>query len=177
VPQGSKFTDLTPTLNKIRWFDSGNEYPAEMPEYRSKVFDRIFWMLSNKECGEAFKRANLPTPNDIINNGLTLAARPVLNDPSNNQPLGISEQVRQAFNESKAPVLTIMPQYTSKGAIIFFRAEAFTDINYLDENLAHEFIHAAGEGQHWWMGGLRGHDLSGYEHYKDIIKNCGYENH
>ncbi len=168
--------DVGPIMKKINWFNSGNDYAAEKPQYQDMIWMRIFHMLS-KSCADAFRRAKLPTPEEIINNGLTIAARPVLDNSSHNAALGISEDIRRKANESQAPVQTIRPQYTTKGAIILFRAEAFTDKAYLDENIAHEFIHAAGVGPHPARGYAlgRGHDLSGYEPYTDIIKHCGYQ--
>jgi hypothetical protein len=136
---------------------------------------RLMQLLS-KGCADAFKRAGLSTPEETINKGITIASSPLLNDPSNNDTLGISEDIRQKAVQSQAPAQTIRPQFTTKGPIIFFRAEAFNDTAYLDEAVAHEFIHAAGEGQHWWLGGVFGHDLSGYKPYQDIIDNCGFQN-
>jgi hypothetical protein len=141
---------------------------------------RLMQLLS-KGCADAFKRAELATPEEIINKGITIADRPLLDDPSNNGTFGLSEETRQAFStRSKADALTIRSQYTSKGPIIFFRAEAYNDLDYFDEALAHEFVHAAGKGQYplWgygWPIVSHGTDLSGYDHYQDIIDNCGYK--
>ena len=171
----ARIRDLNPILNRISWIDSGQGYAVEKPEFKAKIQDRITNMLT-RACAEAFRRASLPTPEEIINRGLTIAARPLLNEPAYNETFGITEEARQFFNQSTAPVQTIMPQYTSKGAIMFFRGDAFTDLAYLDENIAHEFVHGAGEGPHPWLRGWWGHDLSGYEYYDDIIENCGYQN-
>ena len=134
--------------------------------------------LLSKGCAEAFKRAGLATPEELINKGITVADRPLLDDSSNNATLGLSESTRKYYSEnSGAPALTIQSQFTSKGPLIFFRAEAYTDTDYLDEAVAHEFIHAAGVGQFtlWGYRLGRGTDLSAYDHYKDIIDNCGYK--
>ncbi|MGH9904402.1 MAG: hypothetical protein ACRD8U_02330 [Pyrinomonadaceae bacterium] len=139
------------------------------------LFSRLMQLLS-KGCAEAFKRAGLATPEEIINKGFTIASSPLLNDSSNNDTLGIAESNRRDAVKSQAPAQTIRPQFTSKGPITFFRADAFTDLDYLDEAVAHEFIHAAGVDKFplWGYSLGRGHDLSGYEHYQDIIDNCRY---
>ncbi len=166
--------NVGPILDKVRYLgDKVND-----PNLKSMLQVRLMQLLS-KGCADAFKRAGLSTPEEIINKGITIASRPLLDDPSNNETLGLSESTRQGFSErSKADALTIRSQFTSKGPIIFFRAEAFADLDYLDEAIAHEFIHAAGVGQFplWGYRLGRGNDLSGYEHYQDIIDNCGYQN-
>jgi len=172
IPQNS-IRDVTPILNKIRYLGDN----VNKPELKSMLQSRLMQLLS-KGCADAFKRAGLATPEEIINKGITIASRPVLDDPSNNETLGLSESTRQGFAKSQAPALTIRSQFTSKGPIVFFRAEAFADLDYLDEAVAHEFIHAAGVGQStlWGYSVGRGNDLSGFEHYQDIIDNCGYKN-
>jgi hypothetical protein len=137
--------------------------------------------LLSKGCADAFKRAGLATPEEIINKGMTIADRPLLDDSSNNATFGLTDQAQQYYSKkSTADALTIQSQFTSKGPIIFFRAAAYADLDYLDEAVAHEFIHAAGVGQHplpgyGWPLVSRGTDLSAYEHYQDIIDNCGYK--
>jgi hypothetical protein len=139
---------------------------------------RLMQLLS-KGCADAFKRAGLATPEEIINKGITIADRPLLDDSSNNATLGLSERTQQFCSKnSEADALTIRSQFTSKGPVIFFREAAYFDLDYLDEAVAHEFIHAAGVDQFllWGYSMGRGTDLSGYEHYQDIIDNCGYKN-
>ncbi len=138
---------------------------------------RLLQLLS-KACADAFKRAGLATPEEIINKGITIASSPLLNDSSNNATLGISESVRQRAAQSQAPAQTIRSQFTSNGPVIFFRAEAFYNTTYLDEAVAHKFIHAAGVDKFpvWGYSLGRGNDLSGYDHYHDMIDNCGYQN-
>jgi hypothetical protein len=165
--------DVMPILNQIRFLGSN----ANNSNLQSMLQVRLMQLLS-KGCAAAFRRAGLATPEEIINKGITIADRPLLDDSSNNETLGLSETTRHAFARSQAPALTIRSQFTSKGPIIFIRAEAYADTDYLDEAIAHEFIHAAGVGQFplWGYRFGRGNDLSGYEHYKDIIDNCGYKN-
>jgi hypothetical protein len=136
---------------------------------------RLMHLLS-KGCAEAFKRAGLATPEEIINQGYTIASSPLLSDTSNNDVLGIRENIRREAVKSQAPAQTIRPQFTSKGPITLFRAEAFLDLDYLDEAVAHEVIHAASVDKFplWGFALGRGHDLSGYEHYQDIIDNCRF---
>ncbi|MGH9969217.1 MAG: hypothetical protein ACREBG_15650 [Pyrinomonadaceae bacterium] len=170
-PQNSRIRDVTPILNKIRFLGDN----VNKPELKSMLQSRLMLLLT-KGCAEAFKRAGLATPEEIINKGYTIASSPLLNDPSNNDTLGISESIRREAVKSQAPAQTIRPQFTSKGPITFFRAEAFADLDYLDEAVAHEFIHAAAVDKFplWGYSLGRGHDLSGYEHYQDIIANCRY---
>lgn len=160
-------------LNKIRYLGDN----VNNPDLKSLLVVRLMQLLSNG-CGEAFKRAGLATPEEIINKGITIASSPLLNDSSNNEILGISEGIRKKAVESQDPAQTIRRQFTSKGPIIFFRAGAFTDLAYLDEAVAHEFIHAAGIEKFplWGYAVGRGTDLSDYDHYQDIIDNCGYQN-
>ena len=159
-------------VEKIRYVGEN----VNRPELKSMLHVRLMQLLS-KDCGEAFKRAGLATPEEIINRGITIASRPVLDDPSYNSTLGISESTRHYYSKnSTADALTIGPKFTQRGPVIFFRAEAFRDKEYLDEAVAHEFIHAAGVGLFPGRGyPLVGHDLSKYGPYEDIINNCGYQ--
>lgn len=171
-PQRPNIRDVTPVLEKIRYLgDNINE-----PELKSHLQSRLS-LLFTAGCAEAFRRAGLPTPEEIISKGLTIASRPLLDRPANNATFGITEPTRQAFAKSKAPALTIRSQYTSKGPIIFFRAEAFLDLAYLDESVPHEFIHAAGVGQfpHRFYSVGIGHDLSNYKFYGDIMSHCSFK--
>ena len=168
-PQNPRIRNVTGVLDKIRFLGEN----VNKPELKSMLQSRLVPLLT-RSCAEAFRRAGLATPEEIINSGYTIASSPLLNDSSNNELLGISESVRREAVKSQAPAQTIRPQFTSRGPITFFRAEAFTDLDYLDEAVAHEFIHAAtvGEFPLWGYSLGRGHDLSGYEHYQDIIDNC-----
>jgi hypothetical protein len=172
VPQNT-IRNVDPILNKIRYLGDN----VNNPNLKSMLQVRFMQLLS-KACGDAFKRAGLATPEEIINKGITIASSPLLNDSSNNDTLGIPESVRQKAAQSQAPAQTIRSQFTSKGPIIFFRAEAFNDEVFLDEAVVHEFIHAAGVNTFplWGYSLGRGNDLSGYDYYQDIIDNCGYQN-
>jgi hypothetical protein len=69
--------NVTPILNKIRFLgDKAND-----PKLKSLLQERIMLLLS-KGCAEAFKRAGLATPEEIINKGITIADRPLLDDSS-----------------------------------------------------------------------------------------------
>lgn len=171
----SRIRNVDSVMNKIRWIGD-NVTKAEL---KSQYQDRILHLLS-AACAAAFKSAGLPTPEDVINGGLTIAAHPLLNDPVNNGVLGISEDIRREAVKNEAPAQTIPSRYTTKGAIILFRAEALLDQAYLNEALAHEFMHGAiGTSQKFPLWGYslfgRGTDLSGHPHYKDIIDSCGYQ--
>lgn len=50
------------------------------------IQDRLMQLLS-KGCADAFKRAGLSTPEEIINKGVTIADRPLLDDSSNNEAI------------------------------------------------------------------------------------------
>ena len=175
-PQNPQNTvrNVGPILDKIRFLgDKAND-----KNLRSMLQVRLMQLLS-KSCADAFKRAGLATPEEIINKGITIADRPLFDDSSNNETLGLSAQTQQFYSKnSQADALTIRAQFTSKGPIIFFRAAAYADSDYFDEAVAHEFIHAAGIDQFslWGYRLGRGHDLSAYDHYQDIIDNCGYKN-
>ena len=169
---GNRIRNVDSILNKIRYLGDN----VNNPDLKSMLQARLMVLLS-KDCADAFKRAGLSTPEEIINKGITIASSPLLNDSSNNDTLGISEDIRKKAVQSQAPSQTIRSQFTSKGPIIFFRAEAFSDTAYLDEAVAHEFIHAAGVDKFplWGYALGRGTDLSGYKPNPDIIANCGFQ--
>lgn len=77
--------------------------------------DRLMELLS-KGCADAFKRAGRATPEEIINKGITIADRPLLDDSSNNATFGLSNRTQQFYSKnSRADALTIQSQFTSKG--------------------------------------------------------------
>ncbi|HSD45252.1 MAG TPA: hypothetical protein VLB87_01470, partial [Pyrinomonadaceae bacterium] len=160
--------DLGNLLSNVKVVDTGGDTMFERNQ--NQVLNRIDYMARSAACNEAFRRAGLKTPFEIVQSGVVLASRRALTDSSYNSQLGISEEVRTKANTSNAPAQTIRPQFTaSKKPVIVFAADAFED-NYIDEAVPHEFIHAAGFGTaSGWFGG---HDLKAYPHYDDIIKNC-----
>ncbi len=160
-------------MNKIRYLGDN----VNNPNLKSMLQVRLLQLLS-KACAEAFKRAGLATPEEIINKGITIASSPLLNDSSNNATLGISESCVKKPLKVRHLRKRFDLSFTSNGPVIFFRAEAFYNTTYLDEAVAHEFVHAAGVDKFplWGYSLGRGNDLSGYDHYQDIIDNCGYQN-
>jgi hypothetical protein len=173
---GQDVGDLADLSSNIRIIGTGD---SELERHKSEVLNRLEYMARNQSCNDAFRRAGLPTPFELITNGrIVLAARPLLTNPANNSLLGISEDVRAKANKSNAPAQTIRPRFTSTGkAIIVFAADAFSG-DYLDEAVPHEMIHAAGVGSYpsFGYGFTRligvGNDLGRYPHYRDIMTNC-----
>jgi hypothetical protein len=147
--------------------DTGGD--TELEKNKNQVLNRIAFMARSTACNEAFRRAGLKTPFQIVQDGLTLVSRRALTDTSYNSALGIAESTRKIANTSNAPAQTIRPQFTASGRpVIVFAGDAFND-DYLDEGVPHEFIHAAGFDK---APGWFGHDLKRYPYYDDIIKNC-----
>jgi RHS repeat-associated protein len=113
---GQDVGDLADLSSNIWIIGTGD---SELERHKSEVLKRLEYMARNQSCNDAFRRAGLPTPFELITNGrIALAARPLLTNPANNSLLGISEDVRAKANKSNAPAQTIRPQFTSTGKAI-----------------------------------------------------------
>lgn len=155
-------------MSNVTSVDTGGD--TEFEKNKTQVLNRLAYAARSTACNEAFRRAGLKTPFQIVQDGLTLVSRRALTDPSYNSALGITESIRNIANTSNAPAQTIRPQFTASGRpVMVFAGDAFNDRDYLDENIPHELIHAAGFGT---APGWVGHDLKQYPYYDDIVKNC-----
>lgn len=141
----------------------------------------LIWMAYDQDCAKAFENAGLKTPYELISSrGLTLAGGGALLDPSNNRKLGITNdertKLRRKLDSLGNQAFTLTSPDTT---VIFFKNEAFYGESYfqgtysLEEVVVHEMIHAAGVGQHTSRFGR--HDLFGYAHYAEILKNCRFD--
>ncbi|MGH9916429.1 MAG: RHS repeat-associated core domain-containing protein, partial [Pyrinomonadaceae bacterium] len=174
APPAPNPTPQTPTPVKI--VDTGGDTALE--QNRGEVLSRIDHMTRSQACSDAFARAGLPTPAQVVQNGLTIASPRALTDSSYNGALGITENARNFFRNNEAPAQTIQGKFTTSGRpVIILSADAFNG-SFLNEAIPHEFIHAAGFGTQPSFGysitsklGI-GSDLGRYPHYQDIISNC-----
>lgn len=165
VPQNS--TDSGKLNSNIKVVNTGGDTALE--KNKDEVISRIEYMAKSTACNDAFKRAGLKTPLQMVQGGITLASRRALTDSSYNSALGITEEIRKEANTSGAPAQTIRPQFTSSGLpVIIIGGDAFGD-NYLEEAIPHEMIHAAGFDK---APGWFGHDLKRFPYYGDIVINC-----
>ncbi|MGH9967130.1 MAG: hypothetical protein ACREBG_04765 [Pyrinomonadaceae bacterium] len=158
-------------MNNIRIINTGGDTAFE--RNKGKILRKIEFMVNSGSCNDAFKRAGLPTPLELVKSGrVTLSSTKALTNSSYNSTLGIPDSVRVEALEENAPAQTIRNDRTGN-AVTFFGSDAF-DGSYLDEAVPHEFIHVAGIGKRYgWFGWLGvGHDLSGYKNYANIIANC-----
>lgn len=168
--------DLASLSSNVRIIGTGD---SELEGRANEVLARLEYMARSQSCNDAFRRAGLPTPFELVTGGrIVLVVRPLLTNPANNSVLGISEEVRAKANKGNAPAQTIRPQFTSTGkAIMVFAVDAFSG-GFLDEAVPHEMIHAAGVGAYPSFGyGLTrfigiGNDLGRYPHCRDIMDNC-----
>jgi YD repeat-containing protein len=173
--------------------DGGEAYPGALSHIKfisggrlDRWYDRfiaVYQALAlSKPCNQAFKRAGLKTPNELVQAGFYLAPRPSLTSADNNGVLGISEAIRSEANKSKASAQTIQSQFTTlHRPIIVVSADFFLD-NYWKEAAWHELIHAGGisvvlstsqKASIPILGGVYwGHDLFGLAGYQDIYDNC-----
>lgn len=170
--QPQKPGEISDPTNRIRIIDTGGT--TEFEKHKRKVLSKIEFMVNSGSCNEAFKRAGLPTPFDLVNGGkVTLSSTLALQDSSYNGVLGIPDQVRKDTRDKRGPARTLRNN-TTGNAIIFLGPDAF-DPSYLDEAVPHEFIHVGGVGTTYsWFGWLFGHDLTGFDakKYADIMANC-----
>ena len=71
---------------------------------------------------------------------------------------------------------TLVNSDPSQPIITFLKNKAFTgEIYSFDEVMVHESVHGSGVGQHYYyfLGFIQyGHDLTGYDPYPEILKNC-----
>jgi YD repeat-containing protein len=160
--------------NNIRIVDAGGDTGLE--KNKSQALNRIAYMVRSNDCAQAFRRAGLKTPLELIEKGLLLAPRRTLTDPAYNKVLGIGEDVRRIANTSTQPAQTIQARFTTTGIpIIVIASDAFVG-DYLEDAVPHEFIHVAGIGNmpQTFLGipNPFAHDLKGYKYFEDILKNC-----
>lgn len=166
-------------------YDSGRGYYIETQEGRERLKPFIRQLMTN-ECGRAFREAGLKSPGLALKNGeLIFAAREVLNDSSNNEALGLTEEARAIKNSSSAPATTLLPQESVSGRIgvIFVSRRAFWEPSNmtLTDFAAHETIHGLGvpTSMSWYQFRVpiigvmsRGHDLSAFPGYDKIVSAC-----
>ncbi len=162
-------------LSKIKIVRADNKNAFERNE--KKVLNLIARMAGSKRCNDAFKKAGLPTPLELLNKGFTIGSAFLLTDSKYNEALGISEETRQKYHDFPGAALTF-PETKNGTPTILFSPRAFdkdgtssTFYYGLDEVVAHEFIHGGGvEAMPGWFG----HDLSNYPHYDCIICSCSH---
>ena len=179
LPQ--KLGEISEPTSNIRIIDTGGNTALE--KNRLKVLRKIEWMVNNGPCAEAFKRAGLPTPFELVNNGkITLSSTEALTSSAYNTVLGqalgaqggsLPDGIRIDARNAGGPARTLRNDRTGQ-AIIFFGPDAF-EPSYLDEAVPHEFIHGGGQGRTYsLLGWFFGHDLSGFDAkaYAEIMAHC-----
>ena len=155
-----------------------------------KIVDSLAVLTISPDCVSAFRRANIPTPAEVIRDHGVIIANFDEFAPPLSQALrdaGITEQLRFQTREhgnealrnygtgftvnardtdaAGLPRITVLFNHSFKGKIFPF-----------DEVSAHETIHRSGVGAFFSFShffGLGGHDLTGYDNYEDIVQNCG----
>ncbi len=160
----------------VRSRDGGN---FENGENRKAVRRSLVWMVYDEDCAEAFNKAGLQTPEQIISSrGMIVAGAGMLLNSRNNSVLGISEGTRKnavkSIDNSKVQAFTVGNK-TGK-VQTFYKNSAFVGASFwsgtyaIEEIVVHEMIHVAGVDKVESTFG--GHDLSVYDHYRNILDNC-----
>lgn len=146
----------------------------------SDLGKRLTYMMASSTCVDAFRSAKLATPAEVLRDrGLVYSHFSLLHSSSNNQRLGITETQRQEVvkNENLFSHGTTVTKWTGQPVYTFWRDISFGGGDYdLDENTAHEAMHAVGVGDHTWyplgFGFSYGHDLTDYDDYGLILNAC-----
>lgn len=130
-------------------------------------------MALSEKCNAAFKRYGRPSPDELVQKGLTFGSTRALTSPAYDNELGISDTDRLKFlgKASGAAGLTIRGNATGR-PIVLLSPDAFGANYDLQDVLSHEFIHAGGIDVMWGFWGSLSHDLAGFPGYDDILKSC-----
>ena len=183
-PSKDNAIDLLRKISSVLSFVENNvKFIGFIEGQETSIRSTLNWMLFFKPCADAFKSAGIPTPAEVIRDrGLTYAAGILVNNSENNKLLGIDEPTRNKAKKSLdnfyAPAFTWNSPNLRDPIITFLKNKAFTgEIYSLEEDIIHEGIHGSGVGEHYWhpipfLSFKYGHDLTNYDHYKDILKNC-----
>ena len=164
-------------LGNIRFVASDG---TAVGDNQQRIIGQIQNMAFSRGCTEAFRKAGLATPDELVQKGLIIGPASALNNPGNNAAFGISEAQRKQYKDlttTSNPLLfigglTVQGKDFSDGrARIWFTADgvrkAFT------ETVIHEMMHAAGAGRY---SAWTGHDLKNFKQngvtYQDMIVAC-----
>lgn len=150
---------------------------------RSKLLNALAYMLVSSDCVAAFRRAGIRTPAETLRDqGAVWAKFSLLGDPANNASLGITENERITIRDGASLYSqgTTVFEIPGKPVYTFWTVTSFRDGTYpFEEVVVHEIIHESRVGKHPYLPlgffGIPltgGHDLTGYEHYNDILENC-----
>ncbi len=150
------------------------------------ILKHVAISVLSKPCVDAFKAAGIPTPAEVIRDrGLLFINAEALLPPLNStlKKLGFSDDERSALRSyaerkmlSGAGGFTIDPNLgNGLGKPVFtvlFNSSFVdqTDFHFV-EIMPHEAIHRSNVGTHQWPY-FWSHDLAGYDHYANIVKNC-----
>ncbi|MGE3467097.1 MAG: hypothetical protein AB7J13_09200, partial [Pyrinomonadaceae bacterium] len=121
-----------------------------LEKHRQKISAQLNRM-STAACEKAFRDANLHTPNEVTGAGLTIFDSSLLNSPTNNRELGMSDNYRKEMMEANAGSNTIndvtSPWGQGNNGMLFMALtpRSFTGLDRsFEEIFTHAMMHAAG---------------------------------